>query len=60
VFDDIKTIADHRHYLGDTPHGGGVNRAVARHRLAGGGHAHCGALVYLGERSPPSTATRSC
>lgn len=22
VFDDIKTIADHRHYIGDTPHGG--------------------------------------
>jgi putative heme-binding domain-containing protein len=47
VYDDIKTIADHRHYLGDTPHGGN-NRSDS----AGGGHAHCGALIYLGERSP--------
>lgn len=47
VYDDIKTIADHVHYLGDTPHSGnGVSGAV------GGGHAHCGALVYLGDSFP--------
>ncbi|MCC6409977.1 MAG: DUF5329 family protein [Planctomycetes bacterium] len=47
VFDDIKTIADHRHYLGSNPHGGN-NRSGS----AGGGHAHCGAMVYLGDALP--------
>ena len=47
VYDDLKTIADHRHYLGDTPHGGNL-----RSDSAGGGHAHCGALIYLGEQFP--------
>ncbi|MCK6446460.1 MAG: DUF5329 family protein [Planctomycetes bacterium] len=47
VFDDLKTIADHRHYLGATPHGGN-NRSGE----AGGGHAHCGAMVYLGGAFP--------
>ncbi|MCC7013046.1 MAG: DUF1080 domain-containing protein [Planctomycetes bacterium] len=47
VFDDIKTIADHRHYIGDTPHGGN-NRSNA----AGGGHAHCGLLIYDGAQWP--------
>ncbi|MCE9594300.1 MAG: DUF1080 domain-containing protein [Planctomycetes bacterium] len=47
VFDDLKTIADHRHYLGANPHGGN-NRSGS----AGGGHAHCGAMVYLGDALP--------
>jgi len=47
VYDDIKTIADHRHYLGDTPHGGNL-----RSDSAGGGHAHCGALIYQGDKFP--------
>jgi putative membrane-bound dehydrogenase-like protein len=47
TFDDIKTIADHRHYVGDTPHGGN-NRSAE----AGGGHAHCGLLIYKGEQFP--------
>jgi putative membrane-bound dehydrogenase-like protein len=42
TFDDIKTIADHRHYLGANPHGGN-----GRSDSAGGGHAHCGAMIYL-------------
>jgi len=47
VFDDIKTIADHVHYVGASPHGGnGVSGAV------GGGHAHCGAMIYLGDGFP--------
>ena len=47
VFDDIKTIADHLHYVGDWPHSGnGISAQV------GGGHAHCGAMVYLGDRFP--------
>ncbi|HTF87713.1 MAG TPA: PVC-type heme-binding CxxCH protein [Planctomycetota bacterium] len=47
VYDDIKTIADHRHYLGETPHSGNL-----RSDSAGGGHAHCGALIYLGDKFP--------
>ena len=47
TYDDIKTIADHRHYVGATPHGGN-NRSDA----AGGGHAHCGLMFYLGGTWP--------
>ncbi|MBM3987665.1 MAG: DUF1080 domain-containing protein [Planctomycetes bacterium] len=47
TFDDIKTIADHRHHVGSNPHDG-------NHRSsdAGGGHAHCGLLIYKGEQFP--------
>jgi len=48
VFEDIGTIADHRHYLGDDPHGGNL-----RSNAAGGGHAHCGALLYQADALPP-------
>lgn len=47
TFDDIKTIADHRHYVGASPHEGN-NRSAE----AGGGHAHCGLLIYKGEQFP--------
>ncbi|WP_337173846.1 PVC-type heme-binding CxxCH protein [Paludisphaera sp.] len=47
TYDLIPTIADHRHYLGGNPHGG--NR---RSDLAGGGHAHAGALIYQGDAWP--------
>jgi putative membrane-bound dehydrogenase-like protein len=47
TYDDIKTIADHRHYLGNNPHGGN-NKSDA----AGGGHAHCGLMCYLGGAWP--------
>ncbi len=44
TYDDIKTIADHVHYLGDRgPHAGNFRSAAA-----GGGHAHAGAMIYLG------------
>ena len=47
VYDDIKTIGDHVHYVGATPHGGnGISGQV------GGGHAHCGMMVYLGGAFP--------
>jgi len=48
TYDDIKTIADHRHYAGDKgPHAGsGTSDA------AGGGHAHSGAMIYLGGSWP--------
>jgi putative membrane-bound dehydrogenase-like protein len=48
TYDDIKTIADHRHYLGANPHGGN-----GRSDAAGGGHAHAGALIYLADSWPP-------
>lgn len=44
---DIQTIADHRHYVGNNPHGGN-NRSDS----AGGGHAHCGLMCYLGGSWP--------
>ena len=47
IYDDLKTIADHRHYVGQTPHGGN-----ARSDLSGGGHAHAGLLCYLGGSWP--------
>jgi putative membrane-bound dehydrogenase-like protein len=48
TYDDLKTIADHVHYAGSRgPHAGnGLSDS------AGGGHAHCGAMVYLGDNWP--------
>ncbi len=47
TYDDIRTIADHLHYLGATPHGGN-----GKSDEAGGGHAHCGAMIYQGGAWP--------
>ncbi len=47
TYDDIKTIADHRHYLGANPHAGN-----GRSDQAGGGHAHAGAMIYQGDTWP--------
>lgn len=47
TYADIQTIADHRHYVGANPHGGN-NRSDS----AGGGHAHCGTMIYLGGAWP--------
>ncbi len=47
TYRDIATIADHLHYLGANPHGGN-NRSDS----AGGGHAHAGAMIYLGDTWP--------
>ena len=48
TYDDLKTIADHRHYLGDKgPHAGN-----GKSDAAGGGHAHAGLLIYQGESWP--------
>ncbi len=51
VYDDLKTIADHAHY------DRGVKWADARlgqggTDAAGGGHAHAGTLIYLGDNFP--------
>lgn len=47
TYEDIKTIVDHFHYLGATPHSGN-NKSDS----AGGGHAHCGLMFYLGGAWP--------
>ena len=48
IYDDIKTIADHRHYAGEKgPHAGN-----GRSDAMGGGHAHAGFLVYQGDSFP--------
>ncbi len=59
TFDDLKTIADHNHYAGgiaDHAWWGGRNSAVHDDATskAGGGHAHCGAMIYLGDNWPRS------
>ena len=43
TYDDIKTIAKHRHYQGANPHSGN-----GRSDEVGGGHAHSGLLCYQG------------
>jgi len=49
TYDDIKTIADHVHWVGERgPHAGNFRSASA-----GGGHAHAGAMIYLGGESWP-------
>ncbi|WP_221394915.1 PVC-type heme-binding CxxCH protein [Dyadobacter sp. NIV53] len=49
TYDDIKTIADHVHWVGERgPHAGNFRSASA-----GGGHAHAGAMIYLGGNSWP-------
>ena len=56
VYDDIKTIARHRHYAGNIRDHAwwGRNEPVANidTNKAGGGHAHCGAMIYLGDNWP--------
>lgn len=55
TFDDIKTIADHAHYVGnlaDHAWWGHEPHAPADTLAAGGGHAHCGAMIYLGDNWP--------
>jgi len=49
TYDDIKTIADHVHWVGERgPHAGNF-----RSGSKGGGHAHAGAMIYLGGNSWP-------
>lgn len=45
----IDTIAEHRHYTGNQ----WSNTDRASSDKLGGGHAHCGAMVYLGDTFPP-------
>jgi putative membrane-bound dehydrogenase-like protein len=48
TYDDIKTIGDHVHWLGDR----GSHAGNFRSSAAGGGHAHAGAMIYLGDSWP--------
>ena len=56
TYDDIKTIADHLHYAGNIRDhawwGRNENVGHSSTDAAGGGHAHCGALIYLGDNWP--------
>lgn len=61
VFADIGTIADHAHYRGDIrDHAwwGHEPQAPSATLAAGGGHAHCGAMVYLGDNWPAAFRNR--
>ncbi|OWK34477.1 hypothetical protein FRUB_10448 [Fimbriiglobus ruber] len=52
AYDRIPTIADHLHYPSGKPKS---MRGETEETLAmGGGHAHCGTLVYLANQFPPA------
>ncbi len=46
----IDTIADHLHYIGTSNVREGLGSAAED--VAGGGHAHCGTMIYLGDNWP--------
>jgi putative membrane-bound dehydrogenase-like protein len=49
TYNDIKEIGDHVHWVGDRgPHAGNF-----RSNAKGGGHAHAGAMIYLGSENWP-------
>nr|WP_246343890.1 PVC-type heme-binding CxxCH protein [Adhaeribacter radiodurans] len=49
TYDDIKQSGDHVHWIGDRgPHAGNF-----RSNSKGGGHAHAGAMIYLGNENWP-------
>jgi len=55
TYDDIKTIADHLHYAGDISdhaHWGKIPGVPTATAAAGGGHAHAGLMIYLGDSWP--------
>ncbi|MDG2385114.1 MAG: FG-GAP-like repeat-containing protein [Pirellulaceae bacterium] len=56
TYDDIKTIADHAHFTGQVSDhawwGRDQNANSQSIYDAGGGHAHCGAMIYLGDNWP--------
>ncbi|MEA2736203.1 MAG: hypothetical protein QOE14_2654, partial [Humisphaera sp.] len=48
VYADIQNIGDHVHWSGES----GPHAANNKSGAAGGGHAHCGAMIYLGGNWP--------
>ncbi|MEM9673910.1 MAG: PVC-type heme-binding CxxCH protein [Bacteroidota bacterium] len=49
VYDDIKTVADHVHWVGNR----GSEAGNGRSGSVGGGHSHAGAMFYLGAEHWP-------
>jgi putative membrane-bound dehydrogenase-like protein len=52
AYQRIDTIADHLHFVGLSTARGGLGSA--QEDAAGGGHAHCGTMIYLGDSFPQS------
>lgn len=52
AYQRIDTIADHLHFVGLANVRNGLGSDAED--TAGGGHAHCGTMVYLGDNLPPS------
>ncbi len=50
VYQTVQSIADHLHWGGGAWHDSRGGSGI--HSVAGGGHAHCGAMVYLGDNWP--------
>ena len=50
TFELMQTCADHIHWAGGAWEG--IRSATGKHGEAGGGHAHAGALIYLGDQFP--------
>ena len=50
AYERIPTIADHLHFVGQASVQEGLGSAAED--AAGGGHAHCGTMVYLGDNWP--------
>ncbi len=48
TYDDIKTIADHLHWAGNQWNQSDISRSAE----LGGGHAHCGLMIYQGDNWP--------
>jgi len=48
TYDDIKTIGDHLHYAGNQWNQADISRSAD----LGGGHAHCGLMIYQGDNWP--------
>ncbi len=50
AYERIPTIADHLHFVGKGNYHAGLGSA--EEDAAGGGHAHCGTMIYLGDNWP--------
>lgn len=50
AYERIATIADHRHFISE--HNVRDGLGAPEEDLAGGGHAHCGMMIYLGDNWP--------
>ena len=50
VYQRIQSHADHLHWGGGTWQSS--RQTTETHSVAGGGHAHCGAMIYLGDNWP--------